>query len=206
MGRGHRVIDADYLYHVGSRGNNGEAIVRDRGDCGAFLRDLDRVARKFDWEVWSWCLMTNHVHLVLRTPNGGLSQGMQQLNGNNGRRMNRRHGRRGHLVQNRFFAVPLESEAHMQAAIAYVARNPVKAGLCRTAAQWPYSSDRATVGLEPAPGWLVVSQVLALFGYDREHALTRYRDMVQSGHLPVSDTIEVVSRWEAAAGDGGGVA
>jgi putative transposase len=195
------VIDPDYPYHVVTTGNNGGRIVHDSIDCRMFRHDLDRAAEKYDWEVWAWCLMTNHFHLVVRTPTGGLSEGMQRLNGNNGRRMNRRHGRDGHLVRNRFFAKAIESEAHLDASVSYVARNPVKAGLCRTAASWPWSSYRATIGLEPAPRWLAVARVLQIFGADRNEAMRRYRDRVHSGHLPVSDTIEEVCREEPAVTD-----
>src|SRR4051812_45215386 len=76
-----------------------------RIDYDSFCHDLDRIATKYLWEVWAWVLMPNHFPLVAQTPPGALSAGMQQLNGNNGRRMNRRHGREGHLVKNRFFSL-----------------------------------------------------------------------------------------------------
>ena len=196
VGREHRVIDPDYRYHVVSKGNNGGLIVRDRIDYDSFCHDLDRIATRYLWEVWAWVLMPNHFHLVAQTPPGALSAGMQQLNGNNGRRMNRRHGREGHLVKNRFFSLALESDQHEVASVAYVARNPVKAGLCRNAADWHFSSHRATMGLEPAPRWLAVSTVLERFGDSLEDARKLLWHRVHSGHLPVSDTIEVVARWE----------
>jgi REP element-mobilizing transposase RayT len=193
MGRANREQDKETLRHVVTRGNNGEWIVRDAVDKTAFRAELHRVAVKYQWEVWAWCLLSNHFHLVLRTPDLGLSEGMQELNGNHARRMNRRHGRTGHLVRNRFFSVELKSEAHVVAAVVYVARNPVKAGLSASAAAWYDSSYRATAGMEPSPPWLAVEQVLALFGKDRKAAVAAYRDFVHAGHLPVSDTIEEVS-------------
>jgi putative transposase len=196
VGRELRVIDPDYRYHVVSKGNDSGLIVRDRFDYKMFCRELDRVATKYAWEVWAWVLMPNHFHLVLGTLPGTLSAGMQVLNGNNGRRMNRRYEREGHLVKNRFFSLMLESEAHEVAAVAYVARNPVKAGLCRTAADWPWGSFPATLGLDPAPPWLAVSRALRLFDDRMESPRRRYWEMVHSGHLPVSDTIEEVSRLE----------
>jgi putative transposase len=196
VGRNRRAQDKETVFHVVTRGNNGERIVQDTLDREMFRAELHRVAVKYHWEVWAWCLMSNHFHLVVRTPQLGLSEGMQELNGNHARRMNRRHRRTGHLVQNRFFGIELETEAHAFAAVAYVARNPLKAGLCATAAAWPDSSYRATVGLEPAPPWLAVADVLELFGRDRRRAVAEYRDIVHSGHLPVSDTIEEVSRLE----------
>lgn len=196
MGRPNREQDKETLFHVVSRGNNGELIVRDAVDKAAFRAELHRVAVKYQWEIWAWCLLSNHYHLVLRTPDLGLSEGMQELNGNHARRMNRRHDRTGHLVRNRFFSVALETEAHAVAAILYVARNPVKAGLCVSPATWPDGGYRATVGLEQPPPWLAVAAVLSLFGEDEQHAIATYRDFVHAGHLPVSDTVEEVSRVE----------
>lgn len=182
-----------------TRGNNGESIVRDAVDQALFREELSRVAGKYRWEVWAWCLLSNHYHLVLRTPELGLSEGMQELNGNHARRMNRRHDRTGHLVRNRFFGIPLETEAHMFAALVYVARNPLEAGLCKSAADWHDSSYRATVGLDPAPRWLAVDHVLSLFGKDSREAIAAYRDIVHTGHLSVSDTIGELSRSEPVA-------
>src|SRR5216683_4671394 len=123
---------------------------------------------------------------------------MQELNGNHSRRTNHRHERSGHLVENRFFSVVVDSDAYAVSSIVYVVRNPVEAGLCETPADWPACSYRATVGLESAPRWLAVDAVLGLFGRDRERAVRAYRDNVHSGRLPVSDTIEAVARYEPA--------
>ena len=109
------------------------------------------------------------------------------INGNYARRTNRRHGRVGHLFQNRFYCGKIASDAHLISAILYVVRNPVTAGLCEHAGLWPDSSYRATVGLERAPRWLVVDQVLSLFGSSRESARAAFDRLVQSGQLLVSD-------------------
>jgi REP element-mobilizing transposase RayT len=198
MGRELRAIDPDLPYHVITRGNNGGPLVYDHHDVALFVDELGHVAKKYRWEVWAWCLMTNHFHLVARTAEGALSCGMQELNGNHSRRTNRRHGRTGHLVQNRFFSAAVDSDAYAVSSVVYVVRNPVKAGLCAAPAAWPASSYRATAGLEPAPGWLAVDTVLAMFGKDRKRAERSYRDYVHSGHLPVSDTIEKLSQFEPA--------
>jgi REP element-mobilizing transposase RayT len=169
MGRELRAIDPDLPYHVISRGNNSGPIVFDAVDVEFFIAELGRVATKHDWEVWSWCVMTNHFHIVARTPEGALSLGMQELNGNHSRRTNHRHGRSGHLVENRFFSVAVNSDAYDVSSNVYVVRNPVKAGTPKTPANLS------------AP---------------RERAVRAYRDYVHSGQLPVSDTIEQLSRYE----------
>jgi len=196
VGREPRVLDPDFPYHAVAKGNNGAPIVFDRIDVESFVAELGRVATKYRWEVSSWCLMTNHFHVVSRSPDSALSAGMQELNGNHSRRTNHRHGRRGHLFQNRFFSVVVDSDSYAVNSNIYVVRNPVKAGLCTSPVDWRWCSYRATVGLEPAPVWLAVDTVLALFGRDREAATRSYVDAVHSGHLPVSDTIEAIARYE----------
>jgi REP-associated tyrosine transposase len=196
MGRELRVIDPDFPYHTIAKGNNGAPIVFDGIDVEFFVAGLGRVATKYRWEVWSWCLMTNHFHVVTRTPEAALSAGMQELNGNHSRRTNHRRGRSGHLFQNRFFSTAVDSDAYAVTSNVYVVANPVKARLCKTPADWPWCSYRATVGLEPAPPWLAVDAVLGLFGRDRTKAIRAYERNVHSGHLPVSDTIEAIARFE----------
>jgi hypothetical protein len=127
--------------------------------------------------------MATHHHVVVRTPEGGFSRGFQLLNGNHSRRTNRRHRREAHLFKNRPFVVEVDSDAYLVTAILYVVRNPVEAGICTRAAQWPYSSYRATVGLAEPPPWLNVAALHELFGGAAE-----FERLVQDGHLPVSDT------------------
>ena len=189
MGRQLRIVDTEVLYHVGARGNNRGPIVWDRHDQDSFVEELAAAATKYKWDVFAWCLMTNHYHVVLGAPQDGLSAGFQEINGNYSRRTNRRYGRVDHLFKNRFFSVAVESEAYLVAALLYVARNPLAAGLCRRAEAWRYSSYRATVGIDRPPRWLVVDRVLRLFGPTPDQARAAYELMVHSGHLLVSDTL-----------------
>jgi putative transposase len=188
VGRELRILDPDGIYHVTSRGNNRGLITFDRTDRAGLRAELGAAATKHKWEVFAWCLMPNHYHVVLRAPEGAASNGFQELNGNHARRTNRRHGRVGHLFQNRFYCGELASDAHLISAILYVIRNPVTAGLCEHAGLWPDSSYRATVGLERAPRWLVVDQVLKLFGSTPESGRSEFVRLVGSGQLLVSDT------------------
>jgi putative transposase len=183
MGRELRVIDSDAIYHVIPVGSNKGPIVWDGRDCESLLADMDKVAVQYRWEVFAWCVMTTHYHLVLRTPKDGFSPGFQLLNGNHSRRTNRRHGREAHLFKNRPFAKRVASDAHLVAAILYALRNPVAAGVCEHASQWPFSSYRATVGTADRPPWLNVEVLRELFGGAEEFAR-----LVHDGHLPVSDT------------------
>ena len=185
VGRDLRIIDPDSIYHVVSCGSDRGPIAWDDHDFESLFRDLAKVAMRHAWEVFAWCAMRTHHHVVVRTPAHGFSPGFQLLNGNHARRTNRRHGREAHLFQNRPFVVEVDSDAYLVAAILYVVRNPVEAGVCKRASQWPYSSYRASAGLAEAPPWLNVEALHELFGGAAEFAR-----LVHDGHLPVSDTNE----------------
>lgn len=199
MGYGLRAIDRAEAYHVFCRGNNRGQIVWDREDCTSFRNELHSVATKFDWAVYAWCLMPNHHHVILHAAQEQFSAGFQQLNRRHARRTNRRHGRLDHLFRHRPRTVQIESVAHLVGAIAYVVRNPVEAGLVEHAAAWEWSSYRATVGMTPAPRWLLVDETLALLGRDSGKAIAAFEQTVHSGHLPVSNTEGMLSPEEAKA-------
>lgn len=188
MGRPLRSIDPDQIYHAGSRGSNRSPIVWDADDYASVIGEIGRAAKRHRWAIWAWCVMPNHYHLVLRIPHGGFSSGFQQINGNHSRRTNRRYGRGAHLFENRPWARELMTSAHLLGAIAYVLRNPVDAGLCSRADEWPYSSYRQSVGLEPAPDWLVLDNLYRELGATVAEARAVINDLVHRGHLPVSDT------------------
>ena len=191
MGRDNRAIDPEWIYHVTCRGSNRGLIVWDDLDCESFWAELDHVATTFEWKVYAWCLMPNHHHVVLRATEQQFSDGFQQLNGNHSRRTNRRHGRTDHLFRNRPRAKELASTAHLIAAIVYVLRNPVDAGIVEHAAAWPWSSYRATVDLGPAASWLLADRVVDLFGRDVASARRALERLVNFGHDLVSDTNEM---------------
>ena len=184
MGRDRRSIDSNSIYHVMCRGSDRGLIAWDAEDFKSLSAGLDRIATRYAWEVFAWCLMPNHYHVVMRTTLHGFSRGLQVLNQTHSIRTNRRHGRSAHLFRNRPYCVEVKSQAHLLGAIAYVVRNPIRAGLCTRAWEWPYSSYRATVGLAKAPAWLAVRAVLELFGGAAEFAR-----IVHSEQLLVSDTV-----------------
>jgi REP-associated tyrosine transposase len=188
MARGPRFEAPDVLYHVGSRGVEKRPIF----DCGPrdrerFLALLAKVVRKFGWRVHAYCLMGNHFHLVLDTPNANLSAGMQSLKGDYARWFNTVVGREGALFERRFWSRIALSEAYVLELSRYVALNPVRAGLTRRPDEWPWSSYQATVGLDGVPAFLTVDGVLGLFGGGAA-ACVRYAQFVgEAIGLPSSD-------------------
>jgi putative transposase len=105
-------------------------------DRRVFLALLDRIRREREWLVHAWCLMTNHYHLVLETPQPDLSAGMQRLNGVYAQWFNAWHLRQNHLFGRRFWAKRIRGDAQLRATADYVLQNPVRAGLCTDPWDW----------------------------------------------------------------------
>jgi len=160
----------------------------DDQDRRSFLLTLELVVNRFNWVCHAWCLMDNHYHLLVQTPDGNLSKGMRQLNGVYTQASNRRHGRVGHLFQGRFKAILVDSDAYLLELTRYVVLNPVRAGMVNNPADWPWSSYRASAGLEPAAPWLAVAGLWAQFSGQRSRAQARYAWFVAEG-------IKAVSPW-----------
>jgi REP element-mobilizing transposase RayT len=127
-------------FHAYGRGVDRVAITRDDLDRAGWVSLLQRTADRFKWTCHVYCLMPNHFHLVVEAPLVKLSGGMHQLNGLYAARFNRRHGRSGHLFQGRFGLRVIEDETYLERACAYVLENPVRAGLCAAADEWPWSA------------------------------------------------------------------
>ena len=193
MSRPVRIEFPDAFYHVTARGDRREAIFDDDQDRRTFLSTLEQVVNRFNWVCHAWCLMDNHYHLLIQTPDGNLSKGMRQLNGVYTQASNRRHGRVGHLFQGRFKAILVDSDAYLLELTRYVVLNPVRAGMVNSPADWPWSSYRASAGLEPAAPWLAVDGLLAQFSGQRGLAQTRYAQFVAEG-------IKAVSPWLSLKG------
>ena len=181
MSRPIRIEFPDALYHVTARGDRREAIFDDDLDRRLFLSTLEQVVNRFSWVCHAWCLMDNHYHLLIQTPDGNLSKGMRQLNGVYTQASNRRHRRVGHLFQGRFKAILVDGDAYLLELSRYVVLNPVRAGMVKAPADWPWSSYRASVGLEPPQPWLAVDGLLANFAEQRGLAQTRYAKFVTEG-------------------------
>ncbi|MFQ6024878.1 MAG: transposase, partial [Acidiferrobacterales bacterium] len=144
------------------------------------------VVERFNWRCHAYCLMGNHYHLLVETPEGNLSKGMRELNGRYTQAFNRRHRRVGHLLQGRFKAILVERERYLLALCRYVVLNPVRAKLVRSPAQYKWSSYRATAGQGQAPAFLTTRWVLAQFGKRRYEAAKRYQTFVRQGVGEVS--------------------
>jgi putative transposase len=180
MARQPRVEHAGALHHVMSRGNDGILIFRDDKDRERFLALLAEEIVRSAWTLHDYCLMSNHYHLSISTPECTLSTGMHRLLTRYVQYFNRRHGRRGHLFQERFKNVLIEEETHGIVVSRYLALNPVRAGICERPENWRWSSYAARAGLAASPAWLTLEPLASQFGADVDAQRRAFREFVLS--------------------------
>jgi REP element-mobilizing transposase RayT len=181
MARPLRIEFPGALYHVTTRGNARRAIFKSDSDRWRFLETLDDTAERHHWLVHAYCLMPNHYHLLVETPEGNLSAGMRRLNGVYTQKYNHRNGQVGHLFQGRFKAILVDRDTYFLELCRYIVLNPVRAGIIDAPEDFAWSSHRAVLGLAPSPGSLVNDTVLNHFGKDGRQAREAYQRFVLKG-------------------------
>jgi putative transposase len=172
-------------FHLGSRGVRKLPVFTDDVTRHRFLSLLDFVTNKYEWELHTFCLMTNHYHLLVTTEEPTLSIGTQYLLSRYAQWFDWRHGYEGHVFERRFFSREVESDRDLLATSRYILLNPVRAGICHSAVEWKWSSYGATTGTAPtAAGPHLSSWSIDYFGRrdrDRGCARDRFADFIRAG-------------------------
>jgi REP element-mobilizing transposase RayT len=181
MARPLRIEFPGALYHITTRGNARRAIFKSDSDRWRFLETLDDTVERHHWFVHAYCLMPNHYHLLVETPEGNLSTGMRRLNGVYTQKFNHRNKQVGHLFQGRFKAILVDRETYFLELCRYIVLNPVRAGLVDVPEDFAWSSYRAVLGLAPSPDCLVKETVLGYFGKHGRLAREAYQRFVRRG-------------------------
>jgi REP element-mobilizing transposase RayT/DNA-binding CsgD family transcriptional regulator len=181
MARPLRLEFAGALYHVTSRGDRREAIYEDDDDRRLFMSLLDQVCDTHNWLCHAYCLMGNHYHLLIETPDANLSKGMRQLNGMYTQNFNRIHNRVGHVFQGRYKAILVEKQGYLLEVARYIVLNPVRAQMVRSTKEWQWSSYRATAAQCAPPKCLTTDWLLSAFSSRRNDAVELYKQFVQEG-------------------------
>jgi REP element-mobilizing transposase RayT len=184
MARPPRPQIAGGVYHVTARGNRRQEIFTDTRDRLRFLALLGEIVDDLGWRCHAYCLMTNHYHLLLETPNGDISEGMHRLNGVYAKWFNWRHGYEGHLFERRFYGALVEGNVHLVELARYIVLNPVRAGLCRTAGEWRWSSYAAAIAKVRRPRFLTTEWLLPMFSDDSRKARALFADFVHAAVRP----------------------
>ncbi len=169
MARPLRIEYEGAWYHVMNRGAGRRQVFKTDSQRRRFLSLLGETADRFNAEWHAYCLMGNHYHLMVRTPEGNLQRIMRHVNGVYTQYFNRGEGRDGTLFRGRYRAMVVDADAYWLELSRYIHRNPLEAGIVTDLAAYPWSSYRASCGLEKAPEWLTTGYTLDAIGQRNRH-------------------------------------
>ncbi len=143
MARRPRVFAAGILYHVIVRGNQRQKIFTSDGDYQAYTERLARYRKKYDYKLHAYCLMPNHVHLLVESSHHPLAKLMQGLQQSYSQYFNLKHRKTGHVFEGRYKAILCQKDQYLLQLIRYIHLNPVRAGMVRSPERYRYSGDHA---------------------------------------------------------------
>lgn len=175
MTRGSRVLSNSGIYHIMLRGNEKKDIFHDGLEKKRFLEGLAAKQNEMAFSVYAYCLMNNHVHLLLDMHNHDLSKVMSGVSVRYATFYNWKHERVGHVFQDRFRSEPIEDDRYLLAVIRYIHNNPVKAGLVENPEGYQWSSYRSYIGDQELV-FLDTSFVLNMFSNDKTIAIRDFRE------------------------------
>lgn len=177
MSRAWRIEYDGALYHLLSRGNQGNDIFEDNRDRKVFLDTVGEMSERFEVEIFAYVLMNNHYHLLIRTQHANIKKAMHWFGTTYTTRYNTRHGRTGHLFQGRYKSILVQNDAYLLRLSCYIHRNPLRAGVVDRLADYRWSSYLSYGYGRKGPEWLSTDLILLQFkGPDRHR---RYREKVQ---------------------------
>ena len=179
MARQLRIEYPGAFYHVASRGNEQKDVFKSQKDREKFLDYLASATERYGAVLHAYCLMSNHYHLLLETPDGNLAQIMRHINGAYTTYFNIKRKRAGHLFQGRYKAILVEFDEYAMELTRYIHLNPVRAGMVTLPEEYRWSSYPSYIGLSPVPDWLRLEAILAHFGKNAASANQRYRSFVE---------------------------
>ena len=179
MSRPLRIEYPGVFYHVTSRGNERKLVFQSARDRERYLSYLESAHERYGAVIHTYCLMGNHYHLLLETPRGNLSQIIHHINGAYTTYFNIKRDRSGHLFQGRFKGILVDKDAYCKELSRYIHLNPVRAGMVKTPAEYPWSSYRCFIGKDKKPEWLTTELVLGDFGGEGRKGYRGYREYVE---------------------------
>ena len=161
-------------YHVMNRGRRGEEIFPDKKDYEAFVVLLRETGEMFDFQVSAYCLMSNHYHLLARTPSGVLSRVMKHINGVDTQRYNRYHKVDGQLFKGRYKSILVKEDNYLLKLLRYIHGNPVRVGICKAVEEYAWTSHHGYVSRARQRGCLYKQFLLGMFAGKTEKAKKLY--------------------------------
>jgi len=180
MSRPLRIEYPGAWYHVMNRGRRRENVFQDSGDFQAFVDLLMNVSDMFKAQIAAFVLMSNHYHLLLRTPEGNINRIMRHVGGVYTQGFNRRHGHDGQLFRGRYKAILVDEDEYLLSLVRYIHHNPLKVGLVKSLDEYTWSSHHGYLSDSVAWNWLNRAPVLKRFSDDLDDARKGYLQFMAS--------------------------
>ena len=177
MGRAWRIEYEGALYHLMSRGNDGQDIYLNDDDRKLFLETISEMSERFEVDIFTYVLMSNHYHLLVRTNRANLKKAMQWFGTTYTRRFNNRNCKKGHLFQGRYKSILVQNDAYLMQLSCYIHRNPLRAGIVKRLIDYKWSSYPIYAYAKKGPDWLSTKVILSYFKGADKHK--QYREKVQ---------------------------
>ena len=193
MARKLRIEIEGGLYHVISRGNDRQDIFHSPEDHAKFISLIEKAKEQLGFYLYAYCLMSNHLHLLIERRSETVGRTMQRVLTGYSQYYNRRYHKVGHVFQGRHKAILCQSDQYLTKLIRYIHFNPVRAKMVETPEEYPFSSHRAYLGIEPY-GVVDVDPVLRRFGPHKRKALERYAAFMRE---PANEREDDITRFDA---------
>lgn len=179
MARPLRIEYTGAFYHVTSRGNEQKDVFKSQKDREKFLEYLTSATKRYGAIIHAYCLMSNHYHLLLETPEGNLAQIMRHINGAYTTYFNVKRKRAGHLFQGRYKEILVEADEYATELSRYIHLNPVRAGMAARPEEYQWSSYGSYIGPNKMTEWLKTEFILGYFSVNAADANNKYRQFVE---------------------------
>jgi len=192
MPRKARVLSSTSIYHVMIRGNRKQDIFLEDDDRFRFIKILEKIKRKEEYELYAFCLMNNHVHLLIKEKNERLSRIMKRINISYANYFNQKYQQIGHLFQDRYKSEPIENESYLLAVLSYIHNNPVDAFIVKNLEEYPWSSYCIYTKESSQQAFLIEREdILSLFSPDKDRAIDLFIQYHHQNIQGESDIIEL---------------
>ena len=200
MSRPLRIQYPGAWYHVMNRGRRGEAVFSEARDYTAFIELIKETVEMWKVRVAAYCLLPNHYHVLIQTPEGNLSRCMRHLNGVYTQRFNRSYHCDGPLFRGRYKSILVDADSYLLELVRYIHRNPVEAAMVDGLHKYPWSSHKGYLSASGKWNWLDKGFVLSLFAKERKESIKRYKKFVSVEAPEQISAILARAKWPSMLG------
>jgi len=200
MSRALRIEYPGAWYHVMNRGRRVEKIFYDNDDYQMFVDLLEETSEMWNIRVAAYCLMPNHYHILIQTPEANISRSMRHINGVYTQRFNRKHSCDGQLFRGRYKSILVSADNYLLQLVRYIHRNPVKSGVVDKLDDYVWSSHKGYLSVAKKWNWLNKAFIFSMLTKNRQKWLTTYRKFICVEDDEEIDKIFESKKWPFAIG------